>query len=96
MEHVFVPKYVSHAEYQVPTSEPSDVAACTSLSESAVEKLVCEDAFPKPRLLSGRRVAWLVREVTAWCEERPVSNLLPPPFTGRRKTAIAPHALRGA
>nr|WP_157604985.1 AlpA family phage regulatory protein [Rhizobacter sp. Root16D2] len=71
-------------------------AAFTSLSESTVEKLVREEAFPKPRLLSGRRVAWLVREVTAWCEERPVSNLLPPPFTGRRKTALAPQAHRGA
>jgi prophage regulatory protein len=73
-----------------------DVAAFTSLSESTVEKLVREGAFPKPRLLSGRRVAWLVREVTDWCEERPVFNLLPPPFTGRRKTATAPQALRGA
>lgn len=73
-----------------------DVAAFTSLSESTVEKLVREEVFPKPRLLSGRRVAWLVREVTAWCEERPVSNLLPPPFTGRRKTVSASPTLRGA
>ncbi|UKI11834.1 hypothetical protein ACLUPT_11990 [Variovorax sp. SCN45] len=36
-------------------------------------------------MLSGRRVAWLVREVEAWAESRPVSNLPPPPNTGARK-----------
>ena len=56
-----------------------------SLSEATLQKLVREDAFPKPRLLSGRRVGWLVREVEEWAESRPVADLLPPPNTGSRK-----------
>lgn len=54
------------------------VAEAVSLSESNVKKLVREKQFPEPRMLSGRRVAWLVREVEAWAEARPKSNLLPP------------------
>lgn len=54
------------------------VAEAVSLSESVVKKLVREKKFPQPRQLSGRRVAWLVREVEAWVEARPVSELLPP------------------
>ncbi|MDN7165579.1 AlpA family transcriptional regulator [Paraburkholderia aspalathi] len=45
-----------------------------------------EGAFPKPRMLSGRRVAWLAREIEEWAEGCPKSDLLPPPNTGRRKT----------
>lgn len=62
------------------------VAAIVSLSEASVQKLVREDAFPRPRQLSGRRVAWLVREVTEWAESRPPSDLLPPANTGARKS----------
>lgn len=58
------------------------VAAAVSLSETSVQKLVRESLFPRPRMLSGRRVAWLTREVEAWAEARPVSDLLPPPNTG--------------
>lgn len=58
------------------------VAATVSLSEASVQKLVRENQFPKPRMLSGRRVAWLTREVETWAEERPISDLLPPPNTG--------------
>lgn len=54
------------------------VAEAVSLSESSVKKLVRENKFPQPRLLSGRRVAWLAREVEAWSEARPTANLLPP------------------
>lgn len=49
-----------------------------ALSTSTVEKLVRRGEFPKPRLLSGRRVAYLVRELDAWIESRPVSDLAPP------------------
>ena len=62
-------------------------ASVVSLSVSTIEKLVRENAFPAPRMLSGRRVAWLLREVEVWCEQRPVSNLPPPPNTGRRNKA---------
>jgi len=49
-----------------------------TLSESTLQKMVREEIFPKPRLLSGRRVAWLMREVEDWAESRPVADLLPP------------------
>ena len=62
-----------------------------SLSEATLQKLVREDAFPKPRLLSGRRVGWLVREVEEWAESRPVADLLPPPNTGSRKGKSKAH-----
>jgi prophage regulatory protein len=68
------------------------VAATVSLSEASVQKLVRENQFPRPRMLSGRRVAWLTREVEAWAEERPISDLLPPPNTGhnnRRRRATS-------
>ncbi|MFX1766387.1 AlpA family phage regulatory protein [Paraburkholderia sp. A1RI-2L] len=55
------------------------VAAAVSLSESVVKKLVREKAFPASRLLSPRRIAWLVCEVEEWCEARPVADILPPP-----------------
>lgn len=48
------------------------------ISESTLKRLVRQEGFPKPRELSGRRVGWLVREVVAWCESRPVSTMLPP------------------
>jgi prophage regulatory protein len=57
------------------------VATAVALSESVVKKLVREGKFPQPRQLSGRRVAWLVREVEAWVESCPVSALLPPGAT---------------
>lgn len=60
-------------------------AAYLSLSESTVEKLTREGGFPRPRLLSGRRTGWLVRELDEWLEQRPVSDLLPPPNTGAPK-----------
>lgn len=66
------------------------VAEFVALSETTIEKLVRENGFPKPRVLSGRRVAWLVREVEEWAESRPISELLPPPNTGSRRRTAAP------
>lgn len=65
------------------------VCAFVSLSESSIQKLIREDAFPKPRLISGRRVGWLVRELEEWAESRPVSDLAPPPNTGARKGRVS-------
>jgi prophage regulatory protein len=62
------------------------VIAATSLSEGSLHQLMQEGVFPKPRMLSARRVAWLHREVEEWAEGRPVSDLLPPPNTGKRKS----------
>jgi prophage regulatory protein len=64
----------------------TEVAAATTLAAATIQKLVRDEAFPKPRQLSGRRVGWLVREVEEWAEQRPVSDLLPPENTSRRKT----------
>jgi len=61
------------------------LATALSLSESTVQNLVRLNQFPQPRLLSGRRVAWLVREVEEWAESRPVSDLLCPPNTDAKK-----------
>jgi len=58
------------------------VAGAVALAATTVQRLVREGAFPKPRQLSGRRVAWLVRELEEWAEQRPVSDLPPPANTG--------------
>lgn len=62
-----------------------NAAAYCALSNTTMEKLVREKTFPAPRLLAGRRVGWLVRELNEWAESRPVSTLLPPRNTGFRK-----------
>lgn len=62
-----------------------ELAAALSLSESTVQDLVRRGELPPPRRLSARRVGWLVREIEAWAESRPVSDLLPPPNTAHRK-----------
>lgn len=64
------------------------VCSFVALSDATVQKLVREDAFPRPRQLSGRRVAWLVRELEAWAESCPVSSLAPPPNTGGRRAKL--------
>ncbi|MDR6408531.1 UNVERIFIED_ORG: prophage regulatory protein [Burkholderia sp. 1595] len=66
------------------------VCTIVSLAPATVQLLVRQDQFPKPRLLSGRRVGWLLREIEQWAEDRPVSDLLPPANTGaRRKKSVA-------
>ena len=60
------------------------VAGAVALAASTVQRLVREGTFPKPRQLSGRRVAWLMREIEDWAEKRPVSELPPPQNTARR------------
>jgi len=59
-------------------------AEAVALAPTTVQRLVRDGDFPKPRQLSGRRVAWLVRELEEWAEARPVSGLLPPENTSRR------------
>lgn len=54
------------------------VAAMVALSESSIQRRVRENRFPKPRQVSLRRVAWLLREIEEWAEGQPVSELLPP------------------
>ena len=61
-----------------------DVAETVALSTRGVQRLVQEGNFPSPRILSGRRVGWLVSEVEAWANARPIAEVLPPPRAGRQ------------
>ena len=70
--------------------EREQAAAFVALSESTLLTLVRQGDFPKPRQLSRQRTAWLVRELEEWCEQRPVSDLPPPPNAGRRRPAQEP------
>lgn len=63
-----------------------DLAELVGLSRSNIERLIRNNDFPKPRQASKGRVVWLVREVKEWAESRPVSNCLPPPNCGKRKS----------
>lgn len=54
------------------------VTVYLSLSSSSIERMVRKGEFPAPRQLSGRRVAFLVKEVDEWLNNRPVSDQLPP------------------
>lgn len=66
-----------------------DVARTLSLSEATVQALVRRKELPPPRLLSGRRVGWLMREIEDWAESRPPSDLLPPPNTNAKKPRLS-------
>lgn len=65
--------------------EKERAAQFVSISVSTLEKLQREGQFPRPRLLSDKRVGYLVRELEEWLESRPVSEQLPPPNTGALK-----------
>lgn len=65
-------------------------AAFVAMSESTLLSLVRQGEFPKPRQLSKQRTAWLLREVEEWAEQRPVSDLPPPPNAGQRKATQPP------
>lgn len=65
--------------------EKERAALFVSLSVVTLERLQRQGDFPRPRLLSGRRVGYLVRELEEWLESRPVSDQLPPPNTGALK-----------
>lgn len=59
-----------------------NASAYVALGESTLQKLVRAELFPKPRQLSGRRVAWLTRELDEWVETRPLADLPPPENSG--------------
>ena len=66
--------------------EKPQAAAYLSLSISTFEALSRTDAdFPKGRKLSPGRVGYLVAELRAWGQTRPVSDMLPPPNTSAPK-----------
>jgi len=74
----------------------ANAAIYLAISESTLERLTREGSFPKPRLLSGRRTGWLVRELDEWLEQRPVSDLAPPANTGAPKPIRRRPALQAA
>lgn len=57
----------------------------TQLSASTIEEQIRQGAFPRPRLISARRTAWLASEVYEWMRSTPYSDLPPPPNTGAPK-----------
>jgi len=65
----------------------ADVADALSISTRAIQRLLQEGNFPKPRALTSRRVCWLVSEVQEWAINRPVADLLPPANAGQRRAA---------
>jgi prophage regulatory protein len=69
----------THISSLLPAAIDMDqVAAYLSLSSSSIERMVRKGEFPAPRQLSGRRVAFLVKEVDEWLINRPVSDQPPP------------------
>lgn len=60
-----------------------EVANLVTLATATIQRLVRENGFPKPRQISANRVAWLLREVEAWAESRPTSDIPPPANTSR-------------
>ncbi len=61
-------------------------AAALGISERTLEGLVRTGDLPPPRKISGGRVGWLWRELEAFAEARPVSDLQPGP--GRRAAPV--------
>lgn len=59
----------------------------TELSKTTIWELINNSDFPKPRRVSTRGSRWLVREIEEWAESRPISDILPPPNTGRNAAA---------
>lgn len=54
--------------------DKDEVADVTKLSASTIEEQVRQGSFPKPRVISKKRTAWLASEVVEWMRERPASE----------------------
>ena len=46
------------------------VILTTGLARSTIYKLISEDKFPRPVLLTGRSVGWIESEVVDWIRSR--------------------------
>jgi prophage regulatory protein len=68
--------------------EREAAAAALGISVRTLEGLVRAGDLPPPRKLSAGRVGWLWRELVAFAESRPVSDL--PPGPGRKESQGAP------
>lgn len=69
---------------------PDETAQALGLSLPVVQKMVNQGEFPPPRQLSARRVGFVLTEVEAWLESRPVSNCLPPVNSGYGRAGKPP------
>lgn len=74
-----------HVAMQPAALNLNDAALYVALSTSTVQLLMRGGDFPQARRLSAGRVAFLVRELDAWLESRPIAAMLPPPNTGHRR-----------
>jgi len=67
-----------------PIAVDVEVAAeMVSLSLSVFKAEVRAGNAPKPRQISPRRAVYLVAELEAWAQSRPVSQMAPPPNAGK-------------
>lgn len=65
--------------------ERDELPAIVKLKLRTIEEEMRQGRFPRPRKLSGRRVAWLASDVDAWMAALPESDIPPPPNTGAKK-----------
>jgi prophage regulatory protein len=84
-----VPKKATSMEVKPLFLDRETVAAHISISVKTLTRMVAKGAFPQPRQLNGRRVAWLTSEVEEWAKSRPVSSNLPVVNCGKKK--VVPH-----
>ena len=50
-----------------------EVKSRTGLGRSSIYRLVATGAFPRPRKLAERAVAWRESDIEKWIESRPVN-----------------------
>lgn len=72
--------------------EREELPGIVKMSLRTIEEEIRQGRFPKPRQKSGRRVAWLAKDIDAWMENLPESDLPPPPNTGAKKPRAAAQA----
>jgi prophage regulatory protein len=74
--------------------ERDELPALVKMSMRTIEEEIRQGRFPKPRQKSGRRVAWLAKDIDEWMENLPASDLPPPQNTGARKPRVPAPAAR--
>ena len=52
----------------------SEVQRLVGLSKSAIYRRMGENAFPRPRRLSGNCVRWRYSEILAWMDALPIAE----------------------
>jgi prophage regulatory protein len=48
----------------------AEVKQRTTMGKTFIYKLIAQGDFPRPVILSGRRVAWSLNEILGWIEKR--------------------------